>query len=673
MDGDDLLEGKEDFIRWRDEIMHLADYWVANYIYASHADGSPACTFVRERVVKNTPDVKWRYFVHEGMVPAPGTKVQFIPSWRVRHKRTAEDLAKDRSRNLQIFDVHKGKLDTRMTFYYGKELFENQKVFDCVRPLEDAICKPDMEIHDRTLAMQYLCMSYITLNQHDKAFNLALTGVQLAPQRAEFYTLAGDALLKMGRMMDAVPLYEAATHCQAVQGFNVGSPLFNNMDCYTHYPLNQLARVYANAGNVDLALKKATEASEKFKHPESAELTKELGRISGVLGSTKSAKPCDDIVFSGHPTGPYVWDGDEYRTKGMGGSETACIEMAEHIAKLSGRKVIVFNARPDIKVSHGVEYRPVAQINQYMAENKPYFHIAWRHNIKLTDAPTFVWCHDLITPNVESNQHRVKAICLTQFHADFMHNMQMVPYEQIWISRNGIKPERFLDKKTKKNPNKVVFPSSPDRGLDRAILVMDEVRKEFPEMELHVFYGIEHLPQWGHQVLHDKLIGMFKTRPWVKYHGKTEQGELTKHLKEAAIWLHPCDFIETSCITAMEMIASGVYPVTRRLGGLKDTLKSAEEQGLATLLNHDCVTPEEFQKYTTATLEALREKRWERTGFQTFDPRELSWENVAKEWLEELPKMAGIGPAKLADTPRPLKKETKWPTSQQTLSSSAAL
>ncbi len=652
MDGDDILEGKNDFIRFRDEIMHISDYWVANYIYASHPDGSPACTFIRERVVKNTPGNKWKYFVHEGMTPPPGAKVQFVPSWRIRHRRTNEDLAKDRSRNLSIFDHHKNKLDTRMTFYYGKELFENQKMFECCRPLEDALAKTDMEIHDRTLAMQYLCMAYLALNQFPRAYSLALTGIQLAPLRAEFFSLAGDACLKMNQFQNAIPFYEAATHCPANQSLAQGNPVFNHVDCYTHYPLNQLARIYANMGNPTLALSKAKESVDKYKNPESQQLVDELSRITTVLDGKKDAKPCEDIVFTGHPTGPYVWDGEEYRTKGMGGSETACIEMAEHMAKLSGRKVVVFNARADQKMSHGVEYRPVGLLNQYMAEHKPYLHIAWRHNTKLTDAPTFAWCHDLITPGIEESSNRVRAICLTPFHADFMHNMQLVPYEEIWVSRNGIRPERFAGAATVKNPNKVVFPSSPDRGLDRAILVMDEVRKEFPEAELHVFYGIEHLPQWGHQPLHDKLVGMMKTRPWVKYHGKTEQKVLHQHFKEAAVWLHPCDFIETSCITAMEMIASGVYPVTRRLGGLKDTLKSAEEQGLATLLNHDCVSESEFRAYTEATLIALREKRWDRTGFKTFDTEALSWENVAKEWLETLPQLAGIKePAILEKTP----------------------
>ena len=134
---------------------------------------------------------------------------------------------------------------------------------------------------------------------------------------------------------------------------------------------------------------------------------------------------------------------------------------------------------------------------------------------------------------------------------------------------------------------------------------------------------------------------MFAERPWVKYHGKTEQTLLTHHMKESVVWLHPCDFIETSCITAMEMIAAGVYPVTRKLGGLKDTLADAESKGMATLLNHDCVTSQEFADYRDATLSALREKKWMHLGFQTFNPTNISWELVARDWLQYMEKKSG--------------------------------
>jgi glycosyltransferase involved in cell wall biosynthesis len=642
LDGDDVLEGREDFIKWRDDIMHLADLWLANYIYASYPDMTPACTFVRERVVKRSKDMKWKYFIHEGIIPPENTKTQFIPSWRVRHKRTELDLTKDRSRNLSIFQrkQSKEKIDARMSFYFGKELFEAGKHFDSIRKLEDVLASgEEMELHDRILAMQYLGMGYMHFNEFEKAISICLTGLQLAPQRAEFFMCIGDSYLKLNQFMNAIPFFQGAFNCVLPQGNHVISPIYYQSEAYTTYPRNQLAKIYANLGSLDKAKSVALECYEMYRHPETKGILDEIDRISKIIGAVHDAKPCDDIVFTGTPTSPYLWDGDEYRAKAMGGSETACIEMAEWIAKLSGRPVKVFNARPDVKQCNGVEYRPINGVNEYMAVHKPYLHIAWRHTIHLTDAPTFIWCHDLLTPGLDQVQNYIKAIALTPFHSDFMHNMQLVPYDKIYVSRNGIRPERFKGEKPIKNANKIVFPSSPDRGLDRAMLIMDEVIKEFPNVELHVFYGIEHLPQWGHKALHDKLIAMFQSRPWVKYHGKTEQTELANHLKESVIWLHPCDFIETSCITAMEMIASGVYPVTRRLGGLKDTLKWAEDNGLVTLLNHDCVTPEEFAAYTKATLDALKFRKWEAEGFASFDPDSISWESVAKTWLKELPEL----------------------------------
>jgi glycosyltransferase involved in cell wall biosynthesis len=232
-----------------------------------------------------------------------------------------------------------------------------------------------------------------------------------------------------------------------------------------------------------------------------------------------------------------------------------------------------------------------------------------------------------------------------------MQAIQAIPSEKLHVTRNGIRPERFPKNEVRpaKNPNKFVFPSSPDRGLDRAMRVLDKVRETYPDIELHVFYGIEHLPKWGHQELHDKLKAMIVERPWVKYHGATQQDELIRHYKDAAIWLHPCDFVESSCITAMEMVCAGVYPVTRRLGGLADTLGAAERQGMATLIDTDCVTELEYKNYIDATLKALQEKAWERV---VMDAEKLSWKAVAEEWLQELPKKLALPLS--TGTPEPL-------------------
>jgi len=212
--------------------------------------------------------------------------------------------------------------------------------------------------------------------------------------------------------------------------------------------------------------------------------------------------------------------------------------------------------------------------------------------------------------------------------------MSGVPEDMIWQTRNGITPEKFqpIDF-TKKNPYKFVYPSSPDRGLERVIYILDRVRQKYPEVELHVFYGFENLYKYGGAMVQkaDMIKKLISERPWIKYHGNTEQKKMMEEFRTASMWLHPADFIETFCITALETVLSGIYPVTRKLGALEDTLREAEEKGMATLLDMDCVTTEQYDAWTKATMDALESKAWERIDVT---PEKYSWENVAKEWIE---------------------------------------
>ncbi len=643
IDCDDSLENPEYFKLFRDNAMGLSDYWVAPYHYSSDENGKAVCSFARERVFAAKRGLSWKYPIHEGIMPispdGKQVKAQFIQSWAIRHRRTQEDLVKDRSRNLLVLEGIKNtpKMDSRMSYYYGKELFEAGKIFDAATVLSQVIGKPDLELHDRILGIQYCCYAMISLGQIEKALEIAHQGILLCPNRAEFHNIIADCYIKQGRHGDAIPFYRAAENCQIQAPMAGASPIFFHEDSYTFYPKNQLCRIYMNLGDAGTALSIATETHEKFKDKDSKILKDEIERLIPIINFKKSAKECDDIVISGTPLSGYLWDADVYKEKMLGGSETACVEMAYWLKKLSGRPVKVFNMRDEDKTIDGVEYISNKKITEYMGANKPWLHIAWRHNIKMTDAPTFLWCHDLFTHGGENHENYNKMLALTPFHKNYLMAIQGIPDDKIHVTRNGIRPERFKGQRVKKNRFKFVFPSSPDRGLDRAILVLDEVRKKYPQIELHVHYGIEQLSQYGLGDLQHKLAQMIGERSWIKYHGKTQQDVLIKNYQDTAFWLHPCDFIETSCITAMEMVCSGVYPITRRLGGLADTLADAESKGMAKLLDHDCVTPEQFKAYTDATIQAIEQADYLKVEIS---PDALSWESVAREWLKDLPEIA---------------------------------
>lgn len=637
LDLDDVLSNREAFIGWRDEAMGMADFWLATYHYALNPEGKPLCSFARERITKRSLGFQWRYFVHEGMLPlSPHKKdvmVQYAVTWSVNHLRDSEDMKADKSRNLRLFEKNAGKLDSRMRYYYGKELFENQKPLEAFSELMNAVAEPDLEIHDRIMGLQYACLCAMQMNQFERAIQLAHQGLQLAPQRAEFFVAIGDSLLKLNRIQDAEPFFHAASHCQRTANVNpIQGAIFSHEESYGHYPLNQIARIKANLSDIEGAQEYTTKALKLGPNAETMGIHQELEKIKEKAGIGKKSlrQETSDIVISCAPQGFYEWDDEVYRKRGIGGSETAAVEMANWLAMLSGRKVLVFNDRKEAKQFDGVDYLPSSELPIFLSRNKPAVHIAWRHVMKVSDDPMYVWCHDLLAPGLEHKNAYHRVLALSPFHKRFLKHFVGVPDEKIIVTRNGIEPRRFFGHKEKEF-GKVVFSSSPDRGLDRAIKVMERVVKHVPEAKLHVYYGFDNIRKLKGEAEAQKIEALMAGKDFIVYHGNLSQTDLTKEMAAACVWLYPSNFQETFCITALEALCSGVYPVVRAWGALPDTLSGAESMGMASVLDFDCETEEEIAAYADETIAALRERRWEKVSV---DPSDFSWRGVAKEWLQ---------------------------------------
>lgn len=646
LDGDDCLSDREAFIKWRDHAMEFNGAWFATYHYALTADGKPIISFVRERVFRRNLNPTWNYDLHEGIVVPQEWQPQYITTWAVNHMRTIEDIKADKSRNITILEAMPDK-DARMKFYYGKELYESGKAHEAIKAFEEALKCEDLQIHDRILSYQYgayaaaQCFDRLKDEYRDekaayfkKGIDFCVEGIKLDTNRAELHVAMGDLHLRNKDMVKAVPCYHAAKGCihPKSSGSAYEGAVYSFMDCYGEQPTLQLAKIYANVGMLDKAKKEAKECAELFGNEEAKKLLIYLEEVSLKTDISNATEKTDDIVISCPPNQAYPFDEEIYKKKGLGGSETALVHMARHLKRKTGRRVIVYNVRDDDLTSEsGVEYVSNSKINEYFSKKIPHTHIAWRHNIKLSNAKTYLWCHDLVTQSVESRQSFDKIMCLSQFHKDYVQSIQGVSPEKIIVTRNGIDPSKFEFERKTKNQNKVVWMSSPDRGLDRSIKVMKKLREKFPELELHVYYGIENLYKYGLGQMADEFKKEFESNPWIKYHGNVEQRQMYRDVSDAVMWLHPCNFIETFCITALEMLALGVYPVTRRLGALANTLADAEKSGHAIMLNHDCITDEEINGYVAAATKVLDNKLWQG---MTFDTSKHDWSKIADEWID---------------------------------------
>lgn len=640
MDGDDVLSDKDAFKHWRDNTMHCAHYWLVNYNYA-YDGGRPVATFFRERITKNNHGYFWNYFLHEGLINDGKRKVtqQFCPSFTINHMRTEDDIKADRSRNITIFEKHIAsgeEFPPRMHYYYGKELFDNGDYAKAVDILQKVCAygpEIDLQIHDRVMAQQCLALSYGQCGKWDHSLNVALNGLQLEPGRAELFICIGEALSQLQKVNEAKLFFEAAKHCQ---GGDVGGSIYSSPVARDIYPSERLAEIYINQYNIEAA-ERELETLKACNSPNVDQIQQRIDMIKtkNVMPQEGELLHTEDIVITTPPQSIVgEWDELVLQQKGLGGSETACVEIARQLKKQTGRPVKVFMPRKtrDIMPS-GVEYIPFSHLEGYFRKYKPFRHIAWRHTFNLTPALTYVWSHDLMTRNVQSTKNYHKLWCLTEFHKNFVHDMARIPKDKIDLVRNGIDPELFKKVEATKIPYKVIFSSSPDRGWKQSIEICKIAREKVPNLELHLFYGTQNMRSMGMTAEADELDGLVREHDWVHFHGFVSKEELVKQFKESAVWLYPADFIETSCITAMESLCAGTYPLVRNMGALRYTLGDAIEKDMCTILDTDPCDMKSYQEWADELVHTIEMGLWRNVNV---DLNQYSWETVTKDYIQSM-------------------------------------
>lgn len=160
--------------------------------------------------------------------------------------------------------------------------------------------------------------------------------------------------------------------------------------------------------------------------------------------------------------------------------------------------------------------------------------------------------------------------------------------DKIYLTGNGLKPElvkQVLSERIPRNPRKVIFVSSPDRGIKNAAAIIDRVIEYYPEIELHTYYGLDNLKTMftsehkGTAYVSARIVkdieDFLKTKKGVIQHGRLPQPELYREIASAGLLLYPTTFKETGAICpSMECPALGAIPITNPIWALRTNVTS---------------------------------------------------------------------------------------------------
>lgn len=349
------------------------------------------------------------------------------------------------------------------------------------------------------------------------------------------------------------------------------------------------------------------------------------------------------------------------REEGLGGSETALIRLAEELAA-TGMSVTVYGNIDSPGYYSGVRYR---EWESFIPGVKQDTVVAWRlpeaADMGINTKNLVLWMHDTDAGDRFTEQRADKfktVVTLSDWHQS--HFLQTYPFalNTVWVPiiGNGVDAGRFKkaeddlidlegDFSFTRYPKRVIYTSSPDRGLDTILEhIWPKVVAAVPDAELHVYYGwgnFDRLARAGRADLREfkqRVANLVLDTKGVVFHGRVNQDELAREMLKASVWLYPTRFSETYCITAVEMQQAGVVPVTTDLAALAETVKAG-----VIIPSHGpdgrmIDVKDQAQEYADAVIDLLQNPlvaNNHRADARANAPK-LTWEDVAIRWRTQV-------------------------------------
>lgn len=693
-DGDDVVQGAENLRRHAEEMDakrgDRPSMLMVGYEYQRDAEGRVVQFQTRERLYTPRSAFVWQEPIHEVLCPiAPECMFEKCDDIRVVHSRAGK--VHDVTRNLRILRHHydSGYQSTRSLYYLG---LEYGHVGDTGQSIEFLRRYVGMSYYkdEKAFACIELSNLYEKLQDYHLGLDWAWKAMQVREGWFEPYYAAGKAYYYLAmrggpeerRNWERCLFYlELALSLPPTVSALITNPLERSHE--VHKFLNV---ALSKLGHHDRAMQsclRGLEAKPDESLAENASLLtrflakRELDRCLGVLGGTYEPPAGPEelapgklniVVFTGHAWEP--WTPETAAKNGIGGSETACIEMTKRWAA-DGHRVRVFGDCAALEGTYdGVEYLH----HEKFAGTSADVLVASRRPDAVDDgrcdAPLkFQWVHDMhLGPHLTHDRalHTDRVLVLSEWHKGcLLHHHPQIHPDQVTVTRNGIDLGRFepipespsptpspkgcdtashgkageAPGRLERNPHRAIYSSSPDRGLEVLLKCWPAIRERVPDATLEVFYGFE---IWegmargnAEQLEHiERLKQMLRDAEplGVTFFGRQPQSTIAAAMLSSGVWAYPTWFSETSCITAMEAQAAGLYIVTSPIAALNETVGSRAYA----MIDGDWLSDEYQEQFVMEVVGAMNvpDEESGRSRIQLYAIEHFGWDSLATDWID---------------------------------------
>jgi glycosyltransferase involved in cell wall biosynthesis len=183
---------------------------------------------------------------------------------------------------------------------------------------------------------------------------------------------------------------------------------------------------------------------------------------------------------------------------------------------------------------------------------------------------------------------------------------------------------------------RLIYHTTPHRGLEILVPVFTALAARHPRLHLDVYSSFA-LHGWEtRDARYQPLFNVCREHPQITYHGAVPNAQIREALKHAHIFAYPSIWHETSCIAAIEAMASGCLTICPDLASLSETVG---ESGLVYRWHEDRERhTERFARMLESGIAMIEDDRAGDLVHRAHDRalRSFNWDTRIDEWVRLL-------------------------------------
>ena len=337
------------------------------------------------------------------------------------------------------------------------------------------------------------------------------------------------------------------------------------------------------------------------------------------------------------------FNGSNYGTKNVYGSEIAAINLCEQLTK-DFNVIIVGNSKTikhnNVIYIHQNNFNILTRnynidtliISRYIGftidedlstVNKIYLLL---HDTRTHDSWKDKTLPMLSFPLFKNYIEKVeKVVCVSKWQQDNFKNILKIfnlsiPQYKFHIIGNGINTNKF--KLSHKKKNRFIYCSNPNRGLDILIQILIKLQQKYTDITLDIYFESINQSQQSYVNKYD----------WITFHGKVSNEKIAEELCKSDFWLYPnVNSHETFCISCVEAMCGGNVIITRDFSAPPNIMKDIG------FLIPKKLNNQELIKYTCNIVSKIIENPKMKKSLQEKARKEslkYDWSNIASQWKQ---------------------------------------